>query len=58
MYVEEWDVRVPDNLSIQELTRTDLVQLHRVLATASDVFMSDRLRELRDSIFRFLSDTQ
>ena len=43
--------------SVHDLTRVDLVQLHRVLAVAPDLFMSDRLRELRDVLFRFLSDS-
>ena len=60
MYVETHHFALDDNRSahsIHDLTRADLVQLHRVLAVAPDLFMSDRLRELRDVLFRFLSDS-
>ena len=59
MYVKSNHFSLDENkyiLSIHELTRSDLIQLYRALSTVSDVFMSDRLRELRDTIFRYLSD--
>lgn len=59
MYVKTTQFSLDESryvLSIHELTRSDLIQLYRALSTVSDVFMSDRLHELRDTIFLYLSD--
>ena len=58
MYVEEHTHPVPGGISIKGLTRQDLLQLYRALGVVPEIFMSDRLRQLRDTIWRFLSDNQ
>lgn len=58
MYVEEHHFPGPDNISINELSQRDLLKLYRALGVVPEIFMSDRLRELRETIWRFLSDNQ
>ena len=43
--------------SIHDLSRADLMKLYRALATVP-ISKDDNLYELRDTIFRFLSDNQ
>ena len=58
MYIEEHIHSVPGGISIKGMTRQDLLQLYRALGVVPEIFMSDRLRQLRDTIWRFLSDNQ
>ena len=55
MYVEEHTNPVPGGISIKGLTRQDLADLYRALAY-TPISPDDRLFQLRDTIFRFLSD--
>ena len=55
MYIEEHTHPVPGGISIKGLTRQDLVDLYRALATVP-ISPDDRLSQLRDTIYRFLSD--
>lgn len=58
MYIEEHTHPIPGGISIKGMTRQDLLQLYRALGVVPEIFMSDRLRQLRDTIWRFLSDNQ
>lgn len=55
MYVEEHTLPVPGGISIKGLTRQDLADLYRALAY-TPISPDDRLSQLRDTIYRFLSD--
>ena len=60
MYVDSHHFTFDDGspvYSIHDLSRTDLLKLYRALATVP-ISKDDSLYELRDTIFRFLSDTQ
>lgn len=58
MYVDSHHFTFDDGrpvYSIHDLSRVDLIHLHRALATVP-ISPDDRLFQLRDTIFRFLSD--
>ena len=58
MYVDTHRFTLDDNHpahSINDLSRQDLVDLYRALATVP-ISPEDRLSQLRDTIYRFLLD--
>lgn len=58
MYVDSHHFTFDDHspcYSINDLSRADLVKLHRALAY-TPISPDDRLSQLRDTIFRFLTD--
>ena len=57
MYVEEHTHPVPGGISIKGLTRQDLIDLYRALATVP-MSPDERLSSLRDTLQRFLLDNR
>ena len=55
MYIEEHTHPTPGGISIKGMTRQDLIDLYRALATVP-MSPDERLSRLRDTIYRFLSD--